>query len=124
MRRQASRASTRKQPRRPSEMDETRTHAAPAERQSTLETKAETWRERHARHRRRVRFYLWSFALVGLIVIVCALVVANTRTVRLDWVVGSIRASLIWIILAAAIFGWLAGLVTGIVFRHHTRRLE
>ena len=105
-------------------MDETRTQAAPAERQSTLETKAETWRERHARHRRRVRLYLWSFALVGLIVIVCALVVANTRTVRLDWVVGSIRASLIWIILAAAIFGWLAGLVTGIVFRHHTRRLE
>ena len=69
-------------------------------------------------------FTCGRFALVGLIVIVCALVVANTRTVRLDWVVGSIRASLIWIILAAAIFGWLAGLVTGIVFRHHTRRLE
>jgi uncharacterized integral membrane protein len=105
-------------------MDETRTHSGPAQKQPALETKAETWKERHARHRRRVRLYLWSFALVGLIVILCALVVANTRAVRLDWVVGSIRASLIWIILASAIFGWLAGLVTGIVFRHHTRPFE
>jgi uncharacterized integral membrane protein len=105
-------------------MDGTRTRATPADEPPTPETKAETWKERHARHRRRVRLYLWSFALVGLIVVLCVLVVANTRTVRLDWVVGSIRASLIWIILASAIFGWLAGLVTGIVFRHHTRCAE
>jgi uncharacterized integral membrane protein len=85
----------------------------------------ESRHERHVRHRHRVRLYLWSFALVGLVVILCGLVIANTRAVRLDWVVGSTRASLIWIILAAAIFGWVAGLVTGILFRHHTRlRLE
>src|SRR5262245_45480383 len=82
----------------------------------------ESRHERHVRHRHRVRLYLWSFALVGLVVILCALAVANTRAVRLDWVVGSTRASLIWIILAAAIFGWVAGLVTGVLFRHHTRR--
>jgi uncharacterized integral membrane protein len=82
----------------------------------------ETRRERHFRRRQSVRLYAWSFALVGLLVILIALVVANTRAVRLDWVLGSTRASLIWIIIASAIFGWLAGLVTGIVFRHHARR--
>jgi uncharacterized integral membrane protein len=83
---------------------------------------AETRRERHSRRRHLARLYGWSFALVGLIVVLSALVVANARSVELDWVVGSVRASLIWIILASAIFGWLAGLVTGILFRHRARR--
>jgi uncharacterized integral membrane protein len=84
----------------------------------------EPLRQRMQRHRHQVRLYAWSFALIGLVVILVALVVANTRSVTLDWVVGRVRASLIWIILASWIFGWLAGLVTGIVFRHHTRRGE
>lgn len=80
--------------------------------------------DRHVRHRRRVGLYLCAFALVAVVVLVCALVVANTRAVKVDLVIGSFHVSLIWIILASVIFGWVAGIVTGIVFRRQTRRLE
>jgi uncharacterized integral membrane protein len=59
---------------------------------------------------------------IALLVIVIALAVANTRQVKLSWVVGSSHASLVWIILVAALLGWLLGIVTGIVFRLRTRR--
>jgi uncharacterized integral membrane protein len=55
-------------------------------------------------------------------VILIALVAANTRNVKVSWVFGSTRQSLVWIILVTAILGWLLGIVTGVVFRHRTRR--
>jgi len=78
--------------------------------------------ERLRRHGRRARLYGWAVALVALLVVVIALVVANTRQVQLSWVVGKTHASLVWIVLAAAILGWLLGIVTSIVFRLRTRR--
>jgi uncharacterized integral membrane protein len=60
--------------------------------------------------------------LVALIVVLIALVVTNTRQVKLGWVVGSGHASLVWIILAAAVLGWLLGMLTSVVFRLRTRR--
>ena len=66
--------------------------------------------------------YAWAVLLVALLIVLVALIVANTRTVKLDWVIGSTRASLVWIILVAAILGWLLGIVTSVVARHRTRR--
>jgi uncharacterized integral membrane protein len=60
--------------------------------------------------------------LGALLVIVIALAVANTRQVKLSWVVGTSHASLIWIIIVAAVLGWLLGIVTSVVFRRRTRR--
>jgi hypothetical protein len=37
-------------------------------------------------------------------------------------VAGSGHASLVWIILASAVLGWLLGIVTSVVFRLRTRR--
>jgi uncharacterized integral membrane protein len=74
------------------------------------------------RHGRHTRLYAWAFVLVALLVVVIALVVANTRQVKLSWVVGKSQASLIWIILASAILGWLLGIATSVVFRLRTRR--
>lgn len=74
------------------------------------------------RHGHRAGLYVWAFVVVALLVIVIALAVANTRQVKLSWVVGSSHASLVWIILAAALLGWLLGIATGIVFRLRTRR--
>jgi uncharacterized integral membrane protein len=74
------------------------------------------------RHGRRTRLYLSAFASVALLVIMIALVIANTRQVKLDWVLGTTHASLVWIILVAAILGWLLGITTSIVFRLRTRR--
>jgi hypothetical protein len=41
------------------------------------------------------RLFTWVFSLVALLVVVVALIAADTRAVKLDWVVGSTRASLI-----------------------------
>jgi uncharacterized integral membrane protein len=70
----------------------------------------------------RARLYAWAVIVIGLLIIVIALAVANTRQVKLDWVVGTSHASLVWIILTAAVLGWLIGIATGIVFRLRTRR--
>lgn len=74
------------------------------------------------RHGRRAWLYTWAGALVALLVILIALVVANTRSVKVSWVLGSTRQSLVWIILVTAILGWLLGIVTSVIFRVRTRR--
>jgi uncharacterized integral membrane protein len=78
--------------------------------------------DRLGRHRRRARLYTWAVLLVAALVILILLIAANTRSVKLDWVVGSTHASLVWIILASAVLGWLLGIATSIVFRFRTRR--
>jgi uncharacterized integral membrane protein len=74
------------------------------------------------RHARRTGLYVWAVLLVAVLVILILLIAANTRSVKLDWVVGSTHASLVWIILAAAVLGWLLGITTSVVFRFRTRR--
>jgi uncharacterized integral membrane protein len=76
------------------------------------------------RHGRRTRLYVSAFALVALLAVVIALAVANTRQVKLSWVLGTTHASLVWIILVGVVLGWLLGITTGIVFRHRTRRMR
>jgi uncharacterized integral membrane protein len=78
--------------------------------------------DRLRRHGHRTGLYTWAFALVALLVVVIALVIANTRQVKLSWVVGTGDASLVWIIIASAVLGWLMGIVTTVVFRLRTRR--
>jgi uncharacterized integral membrane protein len=77
---------------------------------------------RFTRHARRARLYATAGAFVGLLVLLVVLASANTRVARLDWVVGSTHASLAWIVLTAAVFGWLLGIATALVFQHQTRR--
>ena len=74
------------------------------------------------RHGHRTGLYACAFALVALLLIVIALAVANTRQVELSWLVGTSHASLVWIIIAAAVLGWLLGITTGVIFRLQTRR--
>lgn len=74
------------------------------------------------RRGRRAGLYAWAFVLVALLVVVIALVAANTRQVELSWVVGEGEASLVWIIVVAALLGWLLGIATSVLFRFRTRR--
>jgi len=83
---------------------------------------AEARGQRAIRHGKRAGLYTWACVLVALLVVLIALIAANTGAVKLDWVVGSTHASLVWIILAAAVLGWLLGIVTGVAVRHRTRR--
>jgi uncharacterized integral membrane protein len=66
--------------------------------------------------------YLWAVSFVALFVVLVILIAANLRSVKLDWIFGSGHASLIWIILAATVVGWLLGIATNVLFRHRTRR--
>ncbi|MEX2644834.1 MAG: LapA family protein [Gaiellaceae bacterium] len=87
------------------------------------ETQAvETRGARLRRHGHRTWLYTWAFLLVALVVVLIALILANTRQVELSWVFGDGHASLVWIILAAAVLGWLLGIATSVLFRFRTRR--
>ena len=86
------------------------------------EPAVESREERLGRHGRHTRLYTWAFLLVALLIVLVVLIAKNTRSVKLDWAVGSTHASLVWIILAAAVLGWLLGIVTSVVFRYRTRR--
>jgi uncharacterized integral membrane protein len=77
--------------------------------------------ERIRRHGRRARLYVWAATSVALLAVLIVLISRNIRGVKLDWVFGSTHASLVWIILAAAVLGWLLGIATNVVFRHRTR---
>jgi uncharacterized integral membrane protein len=88
------------------------------EQQATQESR----RDRLRRHGRRARLYARTGAVVALLVILTALVVANTRSVKVSWVFGSTRQSLVWIILITALLGWLLGILTNAIFRFRTRR--
>jgi uncharacterized integral membrane protein len=92
--------------------------AVPAPATEPVEARAARLR----RHGHRGGLYLLAFVLVALLVIVIALVVANTRQVKVSWVVGTSHASLVWVILITAILGWLLGIVTAVIFRRRTRR--
>jgi uncharacterized integral membrane protein len=81
----------------------------------------ESRRDRSGRLARRGRLYLHALLMAALLVVVVALVGANTRTVEVSWVFGSSRQSLVWIVLATALLGWLLGIVTSVLFRHRTR---
>jgi uncharacterized integral membrane protein len=76
---------------------------------------------RFARRSRRVRLYMYAFFAVALLVYVVALAGSNTHHVRVDWVFGNSSVSLVWLVLLAAILGWLLGLVVAAAFRWRTR---
>jgi uncharacterized integral membrane protein len=83
---------------------------------------AESLRGKRARHAHRARLYAYAGGAVVLITILIVLASANTRSVKLSWAVGSTRASLVWIVLATAVAGWLLGITTAVAFRYRTRR--
>jgi uncharacterized integral membrane protein len=82
----------------------------------------ESRRARLTRQGRRARLYTGAVVFVALLAVLIVLITKNTRGVKLDWAFGSAHASLVWIILAAAVIGWLLGITTAIVFAHRTRR--
>jgi uncharacterized integral membrane protein len=73
-------------------------------------------------HARRVRVYTSAIVLVAMIVILVVLIAVNTRQVKLSWAVGETRARLVWIILVAALIGWIAGMATSVVLRRRIHR--
>jgi uncharacterized integral membrane protein len=75
-----------------------------------------------ARKAHRAGLYLLAFAALAVLVYLVALVAMNTARVSVSWVFGTSRVSLVWLVLFAAILGWLLGLLMSILFRRRTRR--
>lgn len=71
----------------------------------------ETGRERFRRKAHRSRLHGYALVAVALVAYLIALAVANTPRVKVSWVFGSSHVSLVWLVLFAAILGWLLGLV-------------
>jgi uncharacterized integral membrane protein len=81
----------------------------------------ESRRQRVGRRGRRARMYVSAFAFIAVLALLVVLISSNVRSVELDWVFGSTQASLVWVILAATLLGWLLGIATGALFRHRTK---
>ena len=78
-------------------------------------------RRRHARHAHRALLYLCAVVVILLLIVVIVLSAANARAVELDWVFGSTETSLVWVVVGAAVIGWLIGIATAAIFRFRTR---
>lgn len=84
-------------------------------------TEGETPREHFRRKAHRSRLHAYAIIAVVLVACVIALAVANTARVKVNWVVGTSRVSLVWMVLCAAVLGWLLGLVMTAAFHWRTR---
>ena len=84
-------------------------------------TEGETRRGHFRRKARRTRLHGYAIAAVALVAYLIALAVSNTADVKVSWVFGSSHVSLVWLVLFAAILGWLLGLVATAAFHWRTR---
>jgi uncharacterized integral membrane protein len=81
----------------------------------------ETRGGRFRRNARRGRLHGYALAVLALVAILIALAAANTARVRVDWLVSSSRVSLVWLMLVAAIIGWILGVLASARIQWLTR---
>ena len=81
----------------------------------------ETRAGRFRRNARQGRLHGYALAVLALVAILIALAAANTARVRVDWLIGSSRISLVWLLLVAAIMGWILGVLVSARFQWLTR---
>jgi uncharacterized integral membrane protein len=82
----------------------------------------ETRFRRGVRYGHRTGLYFSLVVAIAVIVFLILLIARNTRQVKLDYVIGSTHARLIWLIVISAIAGWVLGIATSFLIRHRTRR--
>jgi uncharacterized integral membrane protein len=90
---------------------------APVESTLPVETREE--RLRREAHRRRL--YGYAFVAVALFAFLIALAASNTARVKVSWVFGTSHVKLVWLVLFAAILGWLLGILITAALRWRTR---
>jgi uncharacterized integral membrane protein len=84
-------------------------------------TDRETRRDRSRRKAHRSRLHTYAVLAVALVAFLIALAASNTASVKVNWVFGTSRVSLVWLVLFAAILGWLLGLAATAAFHWRTR---
>lgn len=93
----------------------------PAAARASSATTSETRLEHFRRKVHRGRLHGYAALAVALVAYLIALAASNTAGVKVNWVFGSSRVSLVWLVLFAAILGWLLGLVATAAFHWRTR---
>jgi uncharacterized integral membrane protein len=78
--------------------------------------------ERTRRRTRHGLLYTWLILGVAALVYLITLIVSNTRKVEISWTFGSSETSLVWIVVASAIIGWVLGMASSILLRRRMRR--
>ncbi len=81
----------------------------------------ETRGEHFRRKALRGRLHGYAIGAVALVAVLIALAASNTTQVKVHWLIGSSRVSLVWLVLAAAILGWALGLMASARFHWRTR---
>jgi len=81
----------------------------------------ETRGEHFRRKALRGRLHGYAIGAVALVAVLIALAASNTAKVKVNWLIGSSRVSLVWLVLAAAILGWGLGLIASARFHWLTR---
>jgi uncharacterized integral membrane protein len=98
------------------------TPAAPPDPETTTTPSVEARGARARRYASRTRLYTWAVLTAVLLVLFVVLVAENTRRVRVGWVFGYSRVSLVFLVVFATLLGWLLGIATSVIFRRRTRR--
>jgi uncharacterized membrane protein YciS (DUF1049 family) len=81
----------------------------------------ETRGEHFRRKALRGRLHGYAIGAVALVAVLIALAASNTGQVRVNWLIGNSRVSLVWLVLVAAILGWVLGLMASARFHWRTR---
>jgi uncharacterized integral membrane protein len=95
------------------------TAEAPTPEAPTLE--AEGRFRRGLRYSHRTGLYASLVVAIATIVFLILLIAQNTRRVKVDYVLGSTQARLVWLVIISAITGWVLGIVTAFLIRRRTR---
>lgn len=102
-------------------MSEREAERGPEREPETTAPGEETRFRKGLRYGHRTGLYASLIVAIGALVFLVLLVARNTRTVKLDYVVSSTQARLIWLIIISAIAGWVLGIVTAFLVRRRTR---
>jgi uncharacterized integral membrane protein len=94
---------------------------APAQPSATTAIDRETQRDRSRRKAHRTRLHGYAIVAAALVAFLIALAASNTAHVTVNWVFGTSHVSLVWLVLFAAILGWLLGLIATAAFHWRTR---
>ena len=77
--------------------------------------------QRGVRYSHRTGLYLSLAIALATIIFLILLIARNTRHVKLDYVFGSTKTGLVWLVIISAITGWVLGIVTAFLIRRRTR---
>ena len=95
--------------------------SGPAQETAAAANGAETPAERFRRNARQGGLHVYAVGVVVLLAVLIALAASNTAAVKVNWLIGTSRVSLVWLVLLTAVIAWVLGLLASVRFQWLTR---